>query len=71
MVGVSTNFIFLNGVFALCYVRLVLRVDWRAGQVRGEGRYRREGFTATAHAPRDVFYSLFIDGIRWTAVRWG
>ncbi|XP_040028551.1 seipin isoform X2 [Gasterosteus aculeatus] len=37
MVGVSTNFIFLNGVFALCYVRLVLRVDWRAGQMASDG----------------------------------
>jgi len=36
MVGVSSNFIFLSVIFVLFYVRLLLKVDWGAEQVRGE-----------------------------------
>ncbi|XP_037318563.2 seipin-like [Pungitius pungitius] len=37
VVGVSTNFIFLSVVFVLCYVRLVLSVDWGPQQVASDG----------------------------------
>ncbi|KAM8908558.1 seipin-like isoform 2-T2 [Spinachia spinachia] len=37
IVGVSTNFIFLSVVFVLCYVRLVLRVDWGPRQIASDG----------------------------------
>ncbi|XP_068571601.1 seipin-like isoform X2 [Cebidichthys violaceus] len=37
MLGVSSNFIFLSVVFVLCYVRLLLKVDWRPEQLRTDG----------------------------------
>ncbi|XP_031718660.1 seipin-like isoform X1 [Anarrhichthys ocellatus] len=37
MVGVFSNFIFLSVVFVLCYVRLLLKVDWGPGQLRTDG----------------------------------
>lgn len=36
IVGVSSNFIFLSVLFILSYLRLLLKVEWRSEQVRGE-----------------------------------
>ncbi|TNN40151.1 Seipin [Liparis tanakae] len=37
LVGVSSNFLFLSVIFVLFYVRLLLKVDWGAEQIRTEG----------------------------------
>ncbi|XP_053180056.1 seipin-like [Scomber japonicus] len=37
LVGVSSNFIFLSVLFILSYLRLLLKVEWRPGQLRTVG----------------------------------